>query len=725
MQQRLTIAVAGMVAILSTALAQESAPDAEAARQIEEVVVFGSQVALPGVYAGGQVARGARAGLLGNLDFLDAPFAATAYTAELVRDQQARSVGDVLQNDPTVRVAKGFGNFQELYMIRGFPVFSDDMTFNGVYGILPRQYLAAELIGRVEVFRGANAFLNGAAPGGSSVGGAFNVVPKRAPDQPLNRLTGGYENGEHLYAAADIARRFGTADAYGVRINGVFRDGEMAIDGQDRSLSVLSAGTDYRGERLRFSADLGWQDHRIDSPRPQVTPLGAVPDAPDASSNYAQPWTFTDETQLFGAVRGEFDLTPGTTVWLAAGARNGEEANVLANPNAAADGATTSFRFDNTREDDVFSADAGIRSAFSTGPVDHRLIVSASTISLESRNAFAFSDFAGFANDLYAPTAVAAPSADFFLGGDLTDPLKTEAVDNSSIAIADIAEFLDGRVLAVAGARWQRIDTASFDFSTGVEVSGYRDETVTPSFALVVRPSRALADRLSVYANYAESLQPGDIAPASTGTQPILNAGEVLAPFRGEQIEAGVKYDAGRFAGTFSLFSLSRPNAIVVDQVFRADGEQRNTGAELSVFGEPVAGVRLLGGMTWLDAELSRTQDGIDEGNRPIGVPEFQANVNVEWDVPRLRGLTVDARVIHTGEQFIDTANAVTLPAWTRFDLGLRYAASIGDRGLMLRARVENVADDGYWASTGGFPGANYLVQGAPRTFLLSASVTL
>ena len=147
---------------------------------IEEVVVIGSQVRLQDSYAGDQLARGGRAGMLGNLDMMDAPFAGLSYTQQLIRDQQAKSVADVLQNDPVVRVAKGFGNFQELYVIRGFPVFSDDMTYNGIYGILPRQYVAAELLERVEVFRGANTFLNGAAPGGSGIGGAFNLVPKRA-----------------------------------------------------------------------------------------------------------------------------------------------------------------------------------------------------------------------------------------------------------------------------------------------------------------------------------------------------------------------------------------------------------------------------------------------------------------------------------------------------------------------------------------------------------------
>src|SRR3546814_4218343 len=91
------------------------------------------------------------------------------YTNQLIKDQQAASVADILQNDPGVRNARGFGNFQQVYMVRGFPLFSDDITYNGLYGLLPRQYLASEFIERLDVFRGANAFLNGAAPGNSGI----------------------------------------------------------------------------------------------------------------------------------------------------------------------------------------------------------------------------------------------------------------------------------------------------------------------------------------------------------------------------------------------------------------------------------------------------------------------------------------------------------------------------------------------------------------------------
>jgi iron complex outermembrane recepter protein len=717
-QKSMLVAGASVLALAPVAMAQDEAGD-EA--RLDTVIVTGeaSQVELLEAFEGGQVARGGRAGLLGNLDFLDAPFAGTAYTSDLVTAQQADSVGDVLQNDPVVRIAKGFGNFQEVYVIRGFPVYSDDVTLNGVYGILPRQFVAAELLERVEVFRGANAFINGAAPGGSGVGGTINLVPKRAPDEGIRRVTVGYENNGQAYGAVDLGTRFGPMGEWGVRVNGVLRDGETSVDGQDRSLGVASIGTDYDGERFRFSADFGYQDNRIDAPRPQVTPLGAIPNKPDADSNFAQSWTYTDEEQIFGVVRGEYDLTDNVTLWLGGGARNGEEANVLANPSAAADGSLTAYRFDNTREDDVVSFDGGLRAEFETGPIGHRLVVSASTISSESKNAYAFSNFAGFATDLYNPIDVTPPAANFFIGGDLNDPLVTEEVDNQSFAIADTLSLFDDQLLATIGLRQQKIETATFDYNTGARLSGYEDEKVTPALGLVWKAS----PNLSFYGNYAESLQPGQIAPATSGGTPILNAGEVLEPFTGEQIEVGAKYDAGNYGATVSVFQLSRPNAIVANQRFTASGEQENSGVEFSIFGEPVEGLRVIGGATFIDAELSRTQGGVDEGNTPIGVPEIQANLNAEWDVAALPGLTLDGRVVHTGDQYVNTANTVELDGWTRLDIGARYTMDFAARPVTLRVRIENVTDEAYWASAGGFPGANYLILGNPRTLMLSASV--
>src|SRR5690606_22925886 len=132
-----------------------------------------------------------------------------SYTSEFIQDRQARSVGDVLQSDPGVRMARGFGNFQETYFIRGFLLESDSISYNGLYGVLPRQYIAADLFERVELLRGASAFLTGATPSGSGIGGALNLLPKRAPNEPLTRLSTGLSDGGQASAAVDLGRRFG------------------------------------------------------------------------------------------------------------------------------------------------------------------------------------------------------------------------------------------------------------------------------------------------------------------------------------------------------------------------------------------------------------------------------------------------------------------------------------------------------------------------------------
>ncbi len=670
--------------------------------------------------AGGQIARGGRVGLLGNQDIMDTPFNSTSYTLDLIQNQQARSVADVVQNDPSVRAARGFGNFQELYVIRGFPVFSDDMAYNGLYGLLPRQYVAAELLERVEIFRGANTFLNGAAPGGSGIGGAINLLPKRAPNEALMQLTAGVENGGQGYLAVDAARRFGPEQSTGVRVNAVRRAGGTAVDDERRELSMLAVGLDYRASNVRLSADVGYQDHQLDQPRPSVTPNGSIPSAPDAAKNFAQPWTYSNERQTFGTLRGEIDLNDTVTAWAAAGLRYGKESNVLANPSAAADGSTTAYRFDNEREDSVKTGEVGLRAKVKTGSIGHSLSAVASTFVLDSRNAYAFSSFfTPFASNLYNLVALAAPAADFFTGGDLSSPKTTEKTRTSSFALADTVSFAEDRVLLTLGARHQTIESHSYNYTTGVEESDYKKSRVSPMAGIVFKATQ----QISLYANYIESLAKGDIAPTLSGGVPVTNGGEALAPYVSKQKEIGVKYDGGRFGGALNAFTTRKPSGFVVGTTFEVAGEQRNRGVELSLYGEPLRGVRVLGGITTLEAKQTKTAGGTFDGNDVIGVPHRQINAGLEWDVPALRGLTLTGRAIHTSAQFADAANTLELPAWSRFDIGVRYITSVGKQALTLRARVENVTDRSYWASAGGYPGANYLVLAPPRTFVLSGTI--
>jgi iron complex outermembrane receptor protein len=172
-----------------------------------------------------------------------------------------------------------------------------------------------------------------------------------------------------------------------------------------------------------------------------------------------------------------------------------------------------------------------------------------------------------------------------------------------------------------------------------------------------------------------------------------------------------------------ALFSTAQPSAFVQDGHFGVFGEQRNRGLELSVFGMPARGLRLLGGLTLLDAEQRETEGNRNEGRDAIGVPRTQFNLGADWSVPAMPGLSLNARALHTAKQYADGANAQQVPSWTRLDIGATLMTRAFERDVTLRARVDNVANRSYWASAGGYPGAGYLVAGAPRTLTFSGSV--
>ena len=723
---RLSALSAAVVLLAATqARAQGAAAPAPAASEAEAQVVVihasadASAGGLKAPYAGGQVARGGRVGLLGSQDVMDAPFAITNYTSKLIQDQQSVSLADVLQNDPAVRVTRGFGNFQQAYMVRGLVVYSDDISYNGLYGLLPRQYLAAQLVERVEVLRGASAFLNGAAPGGSGLGGAVNVMPKRAGNAPQAEITVSVDGGQ-LSEAVDVGRRFGAARQLGLRANVVHSEGDTSVKGERDKLDAALLGADWHIGGLRVSADVGSQDNLIKGATPNITVFGAVPSAPKADKQLAQPWSYSHERDTFGTLRAEYDVLPDLTAWAAGGFREGHEDNQL--EAVSVDGGTAAQSFyaaANTRKDAIKTGEVGLRGTFSTGPVKHTVVGSFGAYQAVSKNAFAFSNFGGVsAGTLYDTTFVGIPDETYYTGGsNLDNPLTTLRVVTRSEALADTLAFANDSVLLTLGARRQQIESTSFDYGTGAQATpASTDARVTPVAGLVFK----LNKQVSFYGTYIEGLVAGDVAPLSYfnfgdgTTHTVTNGGQSFKPYQTKQAEIGVKIDTGSYGGTLGVFQSRKENFGLVGDTFEELATQRNRGAELSVYGEALPGVRVLGGASFLDAKLS--------GKQVIGSPKSQFNLGFDFDVAGVEGLALNVRAVHTASQYADAANTLTVPAWNRFDIGARYAFDVSAHEITLRAGVNNVTNRNYWASAGGYPGQGYLTVGAPRTFLFSGT---
>jgi len=661
-------------------------------------------------YAGGQVSRQGAQGMLGDRDFMETPFNLTSYTSDTVKNQQARTLGDLVASDPGVRTTNPAGGRFEQFSIRGFSLFNSDVSLGGLYGILPTYSIDMEMVDRVDILKGPGALLGGIVPRGS-VGGNINLQPKRASDQPLTELTGSYVSAGQVGGALDVGRRFGEDQSFGVRFNGVRQSGDTEMDHQqvERELSVI--GLDLREERMRLSLDLGHSERQIDAPLERVGVVAGVkmPKAEDISRNFAQPWTVTNTKDTFGAVRGEFDLSDSLMVYAAAGARKGNydfRRHEVKVTNDAGDFTITPRDF--RRDEEVKTATVGLRNWFNTGSVGHTLNVSLSRFEMDFDNAG--ERFAKGDSNIYQPI-------------ELPEPGQPNRFDTSthtenrftSLALADTMSFADDRVLLTLGARLQRVEVESW--SNGVQDDPvYDEQAVSPAAGLVVK----VTDRLSLYSNYMEGLSEGQTAPTSAA-----NANQIFAPIRSKQVEVGAKYDMGNFALTTSVFRIEQPSYLYDAQNnLKPDGELRNQGVEFNVFGEPLQGVRLLGGLMLLDSEQTKTTDGEFDGKRGTGSPVVNANLGAEWDIDSLHGLTLTARAIHTSSQYLDSANEQKIEGWERYDLGARYAFKLGDNSVTVRATVENVANKTYWASAAtSADSAAGLTLSTPRTWLLSTTV--
>jgi len=666
---------------------------------------------LPAPYAGGQVARGGRVGLLGNRDFMDTPFNQTSFTAELIENQQARSLGDVVANDPSVFSPEGSGGVFQNFNIRGLGINNQGISFGGLYGLAPTDngFALTESFERVEILKGPSALLNGINPAGN-LGGTINLVPKRAGDEPLTRFTPSYATDSQLGGHLDVGRRFGDDKQFGIRFNGVYRDGDTPIDRQSEQAQLAALALDFRGERVRLSADLGHQEAETRGLRRSfgIATGVPVPRAPRSTINWSQPWMFTHNKQLYGVLRGEVDIADNATAYAAFGKGRRDYAIDVAEPSMV-DALGT---LDGTRRNahvarkDTSTMEAGLRASLTTGFVQHQLALAYTTFRSESGFSFGSSTPVPDSN-LYNPIFFPRPDWSALPGH--RDIRRSNGVRHSSFAIADTLSVLDERVQLTVGVRRQRVASANFDTTTGARTSGYEESAWSPAAGLIVKPT----DRLSLYANYIQGLQQGTVV----GDR-YANAGEVFPPYKTKQYEAGLKYDFGRLAATFSAFQIAVPSTMEdpATNVLGLDGEQRNRGLEFSAFGELARGLRVLGGVAYTDARLTKTPGGANDGKKAAGVPTVRATLGAEWDVPFLPGLTLNGRVIHTGSMYIDTLlPRRQLPAWTTLDLGMRYAATLGRTPVTLRADLKNVFDKSYWASSA-------FNLGTPRTLLLSAA---
>jgi iron complex outermembrane receptor protein len=491
----------------------------------------------------------------------------------------------------------------------------------------------------------------------------------------------------------------------------VGRNGEASIDDGNWRTGLGALSLDYRGDRLRWTLDAISQNDDTKNFRPQIniqSTVPFIPAPPDARSTW-YPGVKLKQRDNTVASGIEYDLTDSLTAYAALGYRDGKNDQTF--PDSRVAGfpsgvdALGNFRAINAYYDSytkTISGNAGLRSRFETGFIGHSVNVAFTGFNQEAGNAYVTSGYS-------VPSNIYNPSPLPVITAARTAPRKASESTLASVAIADTMSFLNDAVLVTVGARHQMVKQDAFSTTTGALTSSYDAAATTPLAGVVFKPWH----NVSLYANYAEGLTRGTIVGPG-----YSNTGAVLAPYKSEQQEAGVKVDWGTVTTTAAIFQITRPNSIrTASNALAYDGEQRNRGVELSAYGLLMPGLRGMVSATFLRPELTNPTNPLERGNDAQGVPDKTFSAGLDWDTPWVAGLSLNGRVIYTSSAYLTSANTLQFPDWTRVDIGARYATSINGQPVTIRANIENLFDKDYWLTTGTF-----VTVASPRTYIVSAA---
>ena len=339
--------------------------------------------------------------------------------------------------------------------------------------------------------------------------------------------------------------------------------------------------------------------------------------------------------------------------------------------------------------------------AFSTGAISHRMIAGLEFGRQSSENLRAPNTSPGVVNvanpTMFAPVAFGSPSQ----SDNQVD------VDLAAIFVQDQIRLSD-QFQIIAGLRFDRFELDFDDRRPANADTARVDEFVSPRLGVIYRP----IDPLTLYASYSVSYLPqsGDQFASLSGTTATLDPEEF------ENYEVGINWDLRPgLTFTAALYRLDRTNTTAIDPAAMLTvltGAQRSEGLELSLAGAITDNWEIIAGYARQEVEITRTTSAAPAGRVVPLTPEHTLSLwnNVRFSPRWGAGLGV----VHQDNSFASVSNAVTLPAFTRFDAALFVALS--DR-VELQLNVENLLDETHWSSAHN---DNNITPTSPRTARLT-----
>ncbi|WP_338263525.1 TonB-dependent siderophore receptor [Corallococcus caeni] len=636
----------------------------------------------------GYTARRSGSGTKTDTALIDTPQAVSVVGRAQMDAQQAQSVTEATRYTPGVRSDTfGADPRNDWFLIRGFSSQEGGYFLDGLQ-LYSSSFATWRLetfgLERVEAVRGPASVLYG----GTSPGGLLNMVGKRPPvEGSVRHVEVGGNTFANGYVGVDLGGAIDSGNHWRYRVTALARGGGTQVDETDNNrLFIAPALTWAPSERTSLTLHGSFLADRTQGQN-FLPYVGTVVDAP-----YGRIPTdlFTSDKSLDHFQRNqswagyEFSHRFNDTFTLRQNLRFahlGLDFQTLYGVGYAgepADARLSRGNFVTRPSANLFTVDTQGEARFTTGPVRHTVLAG-----VDFKN-YRLDDEQGY--EAGAPLDLLNPVRGDYTPTESRYTLNRSTQDQLGVYLQDQLRFNDRLNLVLSGRHdWVGLDvdnallpTSSYDGS---------ESAFSGRAGLLYRFDVGVAPYVSI----SRSFNP------VAGTK---SDGSVFEPEKGQQVEAGVKYQPEAFPVLvgLSLFELKRQNFVTTDGAFNQlqIGEVRSRGFEVEANATLMRGLSLIGSASLYSLEITEGAD-LELGKRPVGVPEVLASLWLDYTFQdgALRGFGAAAGVRGVGSSYADRENTLEVPGFTLVDANVHY-----ERGPWRAAiNASNLGDKAYVSS--------------------------
>jgi iron complex outermembrane recepter protein len=640
----------------------------------------------------------------------DVPQSIQVIPRQVIEDQGATELNDLLLNVPGVSQSGDAGGFQ----IRGFGA-SENILSDGTTAPATSQNFNRDPnfnlsnVEQVEVLKGPASVLYGTG----QPGGTINITTEQPLKDPRYEIEATIGNFDFYRGDLDLTGPLNNSQSILYRLNITYENADSFIDFVNYDQFNIFPVLNFElGQNTKLTLEGGYQTRSGNDfnfgQRPVGTvfpnPLGELP----RSRNLGDPRSNVDFTSFYLGYLLEHNFNEDWSLRNRFRASFSDFESVFVSPgDLEADNRTLARNAADQRDESQdYRLETEVNGTVKTGIVRQELLLGLELQRNIFDEVFTFRD---------------APPIDIFDPdyGDFPDSGTFEtSIDaftrNDTIGLyAQNLLSISEQVKILLGGRYDWVFQNSEDRLENTST----DEDATafaPRVGIVYQP----IEPVSLYASWSRSFEP------QFG---VDREGNPFVPIRGEQFEVGVKTEFldGRLAATLAAYQITRQNDFIADPVDPDNfsiqlGEQRSRGFEFDLTGEPLPGLRLIATYAYTDGTITEADEAIPglEGSRILNVPEHSGSL---WAVYEIQGGTLEGLgfgagvfVVGGGRQGASPGDVEVnyeLPGYTRTNALLYYRRD----NWKAQLNIDNLFDERYFESSifnSVYLGAPFTVRG-------------